>query len=82
MGSASMKRWASLIVLCAALFLEAMNLSGINVQIPAIRQSLHLSTATTQFVMKREMHRRRANALDIAVASNYILPGEDFPRRN
>ena len=50
-GSTSRKRWASLIVLCAALFLEAMNLSGINVQIPAIRQSLHLSTASAQFVV-------------------------------
>jgi len=28
-----------------------MNLSSINVQIPAIRQSLHLSTATAQFVV-------------------------------
>jgi EmrB/QacA subfamily drug resistance transporter len=45
------RRWASLIVLCAALFLEAMNLSSINVQIPAIRESLHLSTATAQFVV-------------------------------
>ncbi len=45
------RRWASLIVLCAALFLEAMNLSSINVQIPAIRQSFHLSTATAQFVV-------------------------------
>jgi fucose permease len=48
---ASRRRWASLIVLCAALFLEAMNLSSINVQIPAIRESLHLSTATAQFVV-------------------------------
>lgn len=45
------RRWASLIVLCTALFLEAMNLSSINVQIPAIRESLHLSTATAQFVV-------------------------------
>ncbi|MBO0790503.1 MAG: MFS transporter [Ktedonobacteraceae bacterium] len=45
------RRWASLIVLCAALFLEAMNLSSINVQIPVIRQNLHLSTETAQFVV-------------------------------
>src|SRR5262245_55029284 len=45
------RRWAGLIVLCAALFLEAMNLSSINVQIPAIRESLQLSTATAQFVV-------------------------------
>src|SRR5581483_12490887 len=44
-------RWAGLIVLCAALFLEAMNLSSINVQIPAISENLHLSTATAQFVV-------------------------------
>ncbi len=25
---------------------------------------------------------RSTEGLDIAVASNYILPGEDFPRRN
>jgi EmrB/QacA subfamily drug resistance transporter len=50
-AEASRRRWASLIVLCAALFLEAMNLSSINVQIPAIRESLHLSTATAQFVV-------------------------------
>src|SRR4051812_31729885 len=48
---ADQRRWASLIVLCAALFLESMNLSSINVQIPSIRQSLQLSTATAQFVV-------------------------------
>src|SRR2546421_11856273 len=45
------RRWAALIVLCTALFLEAMNLSSINVQIPAIRENLHISTATAQFVV-------------------------------
>jgi EmrB/QacA subfamily drug resistance transporter len=45
------RRWAGLMVLCAALFLEAMNLSSINVQIPVIRDSLQLSTATAQFVV-------------------------------
>lgn len=44
-------RWAGFIVLCAALFLEAMNLSSINVQIPAISENLHLSTTTAQFVV-------------------------------
>src|SRR6266705_3100972 len=47
----SRSRWAALIVLCTALFLEAMNLSSINVQVPAIRESLHLSTAIAQFVV-------------------------------
>jgi MFS family permease len=49
--TADRRRWAGLIILCAALFLEAMNLSSINVQLPAIRVSLHLSTATAQFVV-------------------------------
>lgn len=48
---ADRRRWASLVVLCTALFLEAMNLSSINVQIPAIRESLHLSLETAQFVV-------------------------------
>ncbi|MGH2481854.1 MAG: MFS transporter, partial [Ktedonobacteraceae bacterium] len=45
------RRWAGLIVLCVALFLEAMNLSSISVQIPAISEGLHLSTATAQFLV-------------------------------
>jgi EmrB/QacA subfamily drug resistance transporter len=45
------RRWAGLIVLCSAVFLEALNNSSINVQIPAISDSLHLSTTTAQFVV-------------------------------
>ncbi|HEU5382986.1 MAG TPA: MFS transporter [Ktedonobacteraceae bacterium] len=45
------RRWAGLILLCVALFLEAMNFSSINVQIPAISADLHLSTATAQFLV-------------------------------
>lgn len=45
------RRWAGLIVLCGALFLETMNLSSINVQIPTLRENLHLSTTTAQFVI-------------------------------
>lgn len=50
-ASADRRRWAGLIVLCVALFLEAMNLSSISVQIPAISGDLHLSTATEQFLV-------------------------------
>ncbi len=45
------RRWAGLIILCVALFLEAMNFSSISVQLPAISQDLHLSTATAQFLV-------------------------------
>lgn len=48
---ADRRRWAGLAVLCVALFLEAMNLSSISVQIPVISEDLHLSTATAQFVV-------------------------------
>src|SRR5579883_652885 len=50
-GRMNQRRWAGLIVLCAALFLEAMNLSSINVQIPAIVESFRLSTTSAQFVV-------------------------------
>lgn len=45
------RRWAGLIVLCVALFLEAMGFSSISVQVPAISEALHLSTATAQFLV-------------------------------
>lgn len=45
------RRWVGLIVLCVALFLEAMNFSSISVQIPAISKDLHLSTGTAQFLV-------------------------------
>lgn len=45
------RRWAGLIVLCVALFLEAMGFSSISVQIPAISEGLHLSTTTAQFLV-------------------------------
>jgi MFS family permease len=49
--SADQRRWAGLVVLCVALFLEGMNLSSISVQIPVISEDLHLSTSTAQFVV-------------------------------
>lgn len=48
---ADRRRWAGLLVLCVGLFLEAMNLSSISVQIPAISADLHLSTTTEQFMV-------------------------------
>jgi MFS family permease len=49
--TADRRRWAGLIVLCVALFLEAMGFSSISVQVPAISQDLHLSTETAQFLV-------------------------------
>jgi EmrB/QacA subfamily drug resistance transporter len=50
-AEAGRRRWAGLGVLCVALFLEAMNLSSISVQVPAISKSLHFSTTTSQLVV-------------------------------
>lgn len=50
-AKADRRRWAGLLLLCVALFLEAMNLSSISVQIPAISESLHLSTTTAQLLV-------------------------------
>lgn len=45
------RRWAGLVILCVALFLEAMNLSSISVQIPSLSADLHLSTSTAQLLV-------------------------------
>lgn len=45
------RRWAGLVLLCGALFLEAMNLSSISVQIPPMSQDLHLSPAIGQLLV-------------------------------
>ncbi|GHO47998.1 MFS transporter [Ktedonospora formicarum] len=49
--AADWRRWAGLIVLCVALFLEALNFSSVNVQIPAISEDLGLTTVTAQFLV-------------------------------
>lgn len=45
------RRWAGLVLLCGALFLEAMNLSSISVQIPPMSQDLHLSPTIGQLLV-------------------------------
>ena len=45
------RRWAGLVLLCGALFLEAMNLSSISVQIPPMSQDLHLSPTVGQLLV-------------------------------
>lgn len=45
------RRWAGLVLLCGALFLEAMNLYSISVQIPPMSQDLHLSPTIGQLLV-------------------------------
>src|SRR5437868_3089835 len=43
--------WAMLLVLCGALFLDALDVSMVGVALPSIRTDLHLSTGTLQWVV-------------------------------
>src|SRR5882724_13686356 len=47
----SRRAWAALIVLCGALFLDALDVSMIGVALPSIRTDLHLSTSSLQWVV-------------------------------
>src|ERR1700749_434828 len=47
----SPRLWASLIVLCGALFLDALDVSMVGVALPDIRASLGLSTSSLQWVV-------------------------------
>src|ERR1700756_3558702 len=42
---------ALLAVLCAAFFLDALDVSMVNVTLPSIQRGLHLSTSTLQWVV-------------------------------
>lgn len=48
---ANWRRWAGLFVVCMAVFLEAMNLSSISIQIPALIVDFHLTTTTAQLIV-------------------------------
>jgi MFS family permease len=50
-GRLSRRAWAALIVLCGALFLDALDVSMIGVALPSIRTDLHLSTSSLQWVV-------------------------------
>ncbi|WP_395293306.1 MFS transporter [Kitasatospora hibisci] len=43
--------WGTLIVLCAAMFLDALDVSMVGVALPSIGSELHLSTSTLQWVV-------------------------------
>jgi MFS family permease len=47
----SPRLWGTLIVLCAALFLDALDVSMVGVALPSIRTDLHLSTTSLQWVV-------------------------------
>ena len=47
----SRRAWGTLIVLCAALFLDALDVSMIGVALPSIRSDLHMSTSSLQWVV-------------------------------
>src|SRR6266852_3580355 len=47
----SARSWAMLIVLCAALFLDALDVSMVGMALPSIGSDLHLSTSALQWVV-------------------------------
>ena len=52
-GTAALTRraWGTLLVLCGALFLDALDVSMVGVALPSIRTDLHLSTSSLQWVV-------------------------------
>jgi EmrB/QacA subfamily drug resistance transporter len=49
--SLSARAWGALLVLCGALFLDALDVSMIGVALPSIRTDLHMSTSSLQWVV-------------------------------
>src|SRR6478609_7527131 len=47
----SPRLWGALVVLCAALFLDALDVSMVGVALPSIGTDLHLSTSALQWVV-------------------------------
>jgi EmrB/QacA subfamily drug resistance transporter len=47
----SKRAWGTLLVLCGALFLDALDVSMIGVALPSIRTDLHMSTSSLQWVV-------------------------------
>src|SRR5882724_9980109 len=47
----SPRLWAILLVLCGALFLDALDVSMVGVALPSIRSSLSLSTSSLQWIV-------------------------------
>jgi len=50
-GRLSRRAWGTLLVLCGALFLDALDVSMIGVALPSIRDDLHMSTSSLQWVV-------------------------------
>src|SRR5438445_3164184 len=50
-GRLSKRAWGALLVLCGALFLDALDVSMIGVALPSIRTDLHMSTSSLQWVV-------------------------------
>jgi EmrB/QacA subfamily drug resistance transporter len=50
-GQLSARAWGMLLVLCGALFLDAMDVSMIGVALPSIKEDLGLSTSSLQWVV-------------------------------
>src|SRR5215813_5791752 len=47
----SLRIWGMLLVLCGALFLDAMDVSMVGVALPSIRNDLHMTTSSLQWVV-------------------------------
>jgi len=50
-GRLTRRAWGTLLVLCGALFLDALDVSMIGVALPSIRTDLHMSTSSLQWVV-------------------------------
>jgi MFS family permease len=50
-GRLTRAAWGALLVLCGALFLDALDVSMVGVALPSIRSDLHLSTSSLQWVV-------------------------------
>jgi MFS family permease len=50
-GQLSRRAWGALLVLCGALFLDALDVSMTGVALPSIRDDLHMSTSSLQWVV-------------------------------
>ncbi|HYZ29565.1 MAG TPA: MFS transporter, partial [Thermoleophilaceae bacterium] len=50
-GRLSARAWGALLVLCGALFLDALDVSMTGVALPSIRNDLHMSTGSLQWVV-------------------------------
>src|SRR5919197_2126104 len=50
-GKLSRRAWGTLLVLCGALFLDALDVSMIGVALPSIRADLHMTTSSLQWVV-------------------------------